>query len=156
MAPALKDPKTADELTLPVRSVMSSCGMRTVRVSEFLLLFISLICNGVGLTLTQTTEMPDRGQSIYRQHCMECHGASGRGDGVKAPFLSPRPGNLISAATSAKTDKELLRTIAQGRSHTAMPAWQEVLSTEDQQAVLQYVRSLVRFTRPPAPLPGTP
>jgi mono/diheme cytochrome c family protein len=104
----------------------------------------------------QTSEEPDRGQSIYRQHCMDCHGASGRGDGIKAPFLSPRPGNLISAATSSKTDKELLRTIAQGKSHTAMPAWQEILSAEEQQAVLQYIRSLVRFTRPSAPLVGPP
>ena len=87
---------------------------------------------------------------------MECHGAGGKGDGVKAPFLSPRPGNLISAATSAKTDKELLRTIAQGKAHTAMPAWQNVLPAEDQQAVLQYIRSLVRFTRPLTPPPPGP
>ena len=106
--------------------------------------------------LAQTAEALDRGQSIYRQHCMECHGASGKGDGVKAPFLSPRPGNLVSAATSAKTDRELLRIIAQGKSHTAMPAWQEVLSAEDQQAVLQYIRSLVRFAHPSAPLSVTP
>jgi mono/diheme cytochrome c family protein len=117
---------------------------------------MSLMCNGIGLGLAQTAEAPDRGQSVYRQHCMECHGAGGRGDGVKAPSLSPRPGNLVSAATSAKTDKELLRTIAQGKSHTAMPAWKEVLSAEDQQAVLHYIRSLVRLTRPPAQPAVTP
>ena len=69
---------------------------------------------------------------------------------------SRRDREICSAGTSAKTDKELLRTIAQGKSHTAMPAWQEVLSAEDQQAALHYIRSLVRFTRPPAPPVGTP
>jgi mono/diheme cytochrome c family protein len=87
---------------------------------------------------------------------MECHGATGKGDGPKAPFLSPRPGNLISAATSAKTDKELLRTIAQGKPLTAMPAWKDALPAEDQQAVLQYIRSLIQFSRSPAALPPTP
>lgn len=156
MMPALNSPQTLDECAPSVGRAVSAKGARKVRISECLCLCMSLICSGIGSGLAQTTEAPDRGQSIYHQHCIECHGAGGRGDGVKAPFLSPRPGNLISAATSAKTDKELLRTIAQGKSHTAMPAWQEVLSAEDQQAVLHYIRSLVRFTRPPAQPAVTP
>ncbi|MBI4000492.1 MAG: cytochrome c [Nitrospira defluvii] len=156
MTPAVKHPDATDECTPPIRTVRPSTGGRIVHVSEFLLLLLLLICSGAGLVLAQTTAGLDRGQSIYREHCMECHGATGKGDGVKAPFLSPRPGNLISAATSAKTDKELLRTIAQGTSHTAMSAWQEVLPAEDQQAVLQYIRSLVRFTPPRTPPAATP
>ncbi len=117
-------------------------------ISHRLVLALLLTCGGTGVLLAQPSDNLDHGQAIYRQHCMECHGATGRGDGVKAPFLSPRPGNLISAATSVKTDSELLRTIAQGKPRTAMPAWQEILPAEDRQAVLQYIRSLVRFTRP--------
>ncbi|MCE3222902.1 MAG: putative Cytochrome c [Nitrospira sp.] len=154
MMPALTRSPISDKRCSPVGR--PSNPARNAPISGPPLLFVFLVCSGIGLVLAQTSEEPDRGQSIYRQHCMDCHGASGRGDGIKAPFLSPRPGNLISAATSAKTDKELLRTIAQGKSHTAMPAWQEVLSTEEQLAVLQYIRSLVRFTRPPAPLVGPP
>jgi len=125
-------------------------------ISDRLLLAFLLTCGGTGVLLAQPSETLDHGQAIYREHCLECHGTTGKGDGVKAPFLSPRPGNLISAATSAKTDKELLRTIAQGKPRTAMPAWQNVLPAEDQQAVLQYIRSLVRFTRPLTPLPPGP
>ena len=125
-------------------------------MSDRLLLALLLTFGGTGVLLAQPSENLDQGQAIYRQHCMECHGASGKGDGVKAPFLSPRPGNLVSAATSAKTDKELLRTIAQGKPRTAMPAWQDVLPIEDQQAVLQYIRSLVRFTRSQTPPPPGP
>ena len=121
-----------------------------------LLLTLLLTCGGTGVLLAQPSETLDHGQAIYREHCMECHGTTGKGDGVKAPFLSPRPGNLISAATSAKTDQELLRTIAQGKPRTAMPAWQNVLPAEDQQAVLQYIRSLVRFARPLTPPPPGP
>ncbi len=121
-------------------------------------LFLALVLFGSGsaLLMAQPSDVLDRGQTIYREHCLECHGETGKGDGPKAPFLSPRPGNLVSAAISAKTDKELLRTIAQGKPRTAMPAWQDRLAVEDQQATLQYIRSLVRFSRsvplaPPAP-----
>ena len=121
-----------------------------------LLLIFLLVWGGGGLVLAQSSDRLDRGQSVYREHCMECHGPTGKGDGVRAPFLSPRPGNLISAATSAKTDKELLRTIAQGKPRTAMQAWQDLLPAEDQQSVLLYIRSLIRFTRSLTSPPPTP
>ncbi|MCC2640710.1 MAG: putative Cytochrome c [Nitrospira sp.] len=127
---------------------MKPAAWRAAHLTDSLFLILLLTCSAGGLLLAQPAEEPDhRGQAIYREHCMDCHGETGKGDGAKAPFLSPRPGNLVSAATSAKTDKELLRIIAQGKPHTAMPPWQEVLSTGDQQAVLRYVRSLIRFTR---------
>jgi hypothetical protein len=31
------------------------------------------------------------GYSLYRLHCLHCHGVSGAGDGPTAPFLYPRP-----------------------------------------------------------------
>lgn len=122
-------------------------------LTDILFLALLLTCSGTGLLLAQSSDGLDHGQAVYHKHCLECHGAAGKGDGVRAPFLSPRPGNLVSAATSAKTDKELLRTIAQGKPRTDMPAWQDVLPIEDQQAVLQYIRSLIRFTRPLTPPP---
>jgi mono/diheme cytochrome c family protein len=146
----------SDERTPTIEWSMGYQKSRHIRRSEVLLLGMLLLCGGIGLGLAQTEEVPDRGQSIYRQYCLECHGASGRGDGAKAPFLSPRPGNLVSAATSAKTNKELLRIITRGKSHTVIAARQEGLSAEDQQAVLQYVRSLVKFSRPSAPTLVTP
>lgn len=95
----------------------------------------------------------EEGRAIYERHCADCHGAEGRGDGKQAISLSPRPGNLISAQTSAKSDQDLLKIIANGRPRTAMTGWRERLSDEEQRAVLAYIRSLVRFTRSATPLP---
>jgi mono/diheme cytochrome c family protein len=95
----------------------------------------------------------ETGKRLYERHCMDCHGPQGRGDGVKAPFLSPRPGNLVSAATSAKSDKDLLKIIANGRPRTAMPAWKDQLSEEAQRDVLRYIRSLVQFHQSLTPPP---
>ena len=98
----------------------------------------------------------EQGQAIYERHCADCHGPEGRGDGKQAISLSPRPGNLVSAQTSAKTDQELLKIIANGRPRTAMTGWNERLSDEEQRAVLAYVRSLVRFSSSATPPPPSP
>ena len=99
---------------------------------------------------------PERGRMIYEKHCADCHGQEGRGDGRQASSLSPRPGNLISAQTSAKSDQDLLRIIAKGKPRTAMTGWEERLSADDQAAVLAYIRSMVKFTRSATPPPPQP
>jgi mono/diheme cytochrome c family protein len=107
-------------------------------------------------TAPATSPVPsqvDQGRAIYERHCADCHGLEGRGDGKQALSLSPRPGDLISAYTSAKSDQDLLKIIANGRPHTAMEGWKDRLSDEDQRAVLAYIRSLVRFNRPATPPP---
>lgn len=109
-----------------------------------------------GLAHASSPAVPERGRIIFEERCVSCHGREGRGDGAQAPFLSPRPGNLVSAATSAKTDQELLRIIANGKPRTAMPAWQGILNDEDQRHVLEYIRWLVHFVQPPAPNPPVP
>lgn len=98
----------------------------------------------------------EKGRAIYQRHCADCHGTEGKGDGQQATSLSPRPGNLISAQISAKSDQELLKIIAKGRPRTAMAGWEDRLSPEDQIAVLAYIRSLIKFTRSTTPPPPQP
>jgi len=114
------------------------------------LILIALVAASVG---AENQKPIDRGKMIYQSRCLECHGPEGRGDGEKSPSLSPRPGSLVSAATSAKSDRELLRTIQHGKPRTAMPAWKDILTEEESREVLQYIRSLVRFSRPLTPVP---
>ena len=101
---------------------------------------------------------PEQGKPIFEVRCVACHGPQGRGDGPNAAFLSPRPANLISAATSVKSDSELLAVIAEGRPRTAMPAWKDLLSEQERRDVLAYIRSLVHFHPDPAtpPPPNEP
>lgn len=153
---AVHEPSAADSPTHPSRAQVQSASRFLRAGAHCLLLIIVPICGGTAALLAQPTDGLPRGQTLYREHCMNCHGTTGKGDGPKAPFLSPRPGNLISAATSAKTDTELLRTIAHGKPRTAMPGWKDTLLDEDQQAVLQYIRSLIQFSRSPAAPPPAP
>jgi mono/diheme cytochrome c family protein len=87
---------------------------------------------------------PEAGERAYRQNCVNCHGASGRGDGAAADKLDPRPADLTSDKTQAKRDTELLETIKFGRPGTAMPGWMSELDERDQRDVLAYLRTLGR------------
>ncbi|MGH7229033.1 MAG: c-type cytochrome [Nitrospiraceae bacterium] len=111
---------------------------------------------GVPLTAmaaSATSGDPEAGRLIYERRCVVCHGPQGRGDGPEAPFLSPRPGSLVSAGTSVKSDADLLAVIANGKPRTAMPAWKDPLTDEQRRDVLAYIRTLVRFYKPPAQFP---
>lgn len=115
---------------------------------------LCLLVIASGWSKEPTADDLRRGQELYEQHCLECHGKEGHGDGPRAPFLAPKPGNLVSAAISAKSDEELLRIIANGQPRTAMKGWKEILSADDQQKVLAYLRSFIHFQ--PRPLNPPP
>lgn len=102
-----------------------------------------------------TPQELEEGRMIYERHCADCHGMEGRGDGKLAASLSPRPGNFVSAQTSAKSDQDLLKVIAKGRPRTAMQGWNDRLSEKEQLAALAYIRSLVRFSRSSTTPPPT-
>lgn len=124
---------------------------RSAAIGAFLGWLIGLIGSSLATPLPPIAL--EEGRAIYERHCADCHGPEGRGDGKQAISLSPRPGNLVSAQTSAKSDQDLLKIIANGRPRTAMTGWNERLSDNEQRAVLAYIRSLVRFTRSATPLP---
>jgi mono/diheme cytochrome c family protein len=133
--------------------------MRRVRLEQIGGAIIALELLGIAMiamAAPQEQGTLERGRHIYDQRCLDCHGPEGKGDGSKASSLSPRPGNLVSAATSAKSDQDLLRIIANGRPRTAMPAWKDELTEDEQRDVLRYIRSLVRFSRFLTPSPPTP
>ncbi|MBX3180019.1 MAG: PQQ-binding-like beta-propeller repeat protein [Candidatus Hydrogenedentes bacterium] len=86
------------------------------------------------ITVIRATEIrrapgqpPSRGQRLYEERCMQCHGAGFEGNSISPPLIG-LPGRLDDAAVRA-----LLKT---GRN--AMPA-AEGLTPEDEQALLDYV-----------------
>jgi mono/diheme cytochrome c family protein len=81
------------------------------------------------------------GQNIYDAFCVNCHGVYGRGDGILAQQL-PNPSRDLSspAFQSQVSEAELLGVIADGRG--AMPGMGEIMSPQDLQAVVAFVRLL--------------
>ena len=104
----------------------------------------------LGITLADIpANLPSlaRGAQIYRQQCSQCHGASGRGDGLAAANLSPKPADLTDAQQLLGTSPlDYYRRITIGVAGTAMPAFESTLSSEDRWAAAAYT-TLLRLPR---------
>jgi mono/diheme cytochrome c family protein len=79
-----------------------------------------------------------KGKKIFLKYCSSCHGPSGQGDGYR--LLGPNPADLTSLATRQQSDRDLLKTIHEGKPN--MPVWKYRLSKKDSRDVLAYIRSL--------------
>jgi len=96
-----------------------------------------------------------RGKTIYDAKCVECHGASGKGDGPAGPLLSPAPRDFTSAkyklrtteTGSLPTDADLIASITRGLPGTAMPGWEGILLATEIRDVVEYLKSFsTRFS----------
>ena len=85
-----------------------------------------------------------RGEAVYRQQCIQCHGPAGGGDGPKAKHLKgPPPADLADqAALSGVSPLDMYRKTAIGVAGTGMPEYAEALSAEDRWAVTAYIVTL--------------
>src|SRR5437867_10645070 len=85
-----------------------------------------------------------RGAVVFREQCVQCHGATGRGDGPKARHLEgPPPASLADrAAMGTVSPVDVYRKVTIGVAGTAMPQFEETLSPEDRWAVATYVATL--------------
>ena len=104
------------------------------------------------------------GARVYAAHCAICHGPDGHGNGPAAPSLHPRPRNFSGGIFKLKSTSEgqpptledVRTAIQRGMPGSSMPAWQDVLSDAEIDAVADYVRALgplAAWSETPRPAP---
>jgi mono/diheme cytochrome c family protein len=81
---------------------------------------------------------PQGGEAIYRMKCGGCHGLDGKAETTMGKTWKMR--DLSSPEVQKQPDSELVRTIANGRSH--MPPYEVILGDERIGAVVAYIRDL--------------
>jgi len=82
------------------------------------------------------------GGALYREHCVSCHGASGRGDGEAGRDLNPPPADIaFIIGRPVATDEFLFWTISEGGEplKTDMPVFKDVLSEKERWQVILYL-----------------
>lgn len=85
-----------------------------------------------------TEAQREAGHELYLDRCAQCHGESGAGDGVAAPFFKPAPRDFtegmykIRATASGQlpTSEDIERIIRDGMPYTGMPAWPSLSNRE--------------------------
>jgi DMSO reductase family type II enzyme heme b subunit len=118
-----------------------------------LLLMSSIRAWSAPLPAPTLEEAQVRGQAVYEQHCLACHGPKGDGSGAASVWLFPRPRNFSAGlfkikstpGTALPTDEDLLNTITRGMSGSSMPSF-SYLTEPERRDVVQYVKYLTAFT----------
>jgi mono/diheme cytochrome c family protein len=93
-----------------------------------------------------------KGATLYRRHCLHCHGVAGDGRGPTGPWLDPHPRDyrqglfkFISTSNNLTARKprrdDLIRTLHQGIEGTSMPAF-GLLPEDEINALVSYVTHL--------------
>lgn len=102
--------------------------------------------------LPRTAEVIGRGQRVYLNTCVVCHGPRGDGQGYIEP-LYPQPPVLFSDKVRNWPDSRIFHVITRGQN--LMPSYASQILPEDRWAVVHYVRALQRAARPlPQDLPA--
>jgi len=83
----------------------------------------------------------ERGLSLFREHCVQCHGAPGVPPEPFALGLTPLPTPLARSGLD-RTPAELFWVVKHGIKMTGMPAWEFRFAEEDLWAVVAFVKQL--------------
>jgi mono/diheme cytochrome c family protein len=100
-------------------------------------LALSLLGSAASAETLAQVRVPS-GSDLFHQHCAQCHGADGKGDGAMAKILTVRPANLtqLSKKNGGKFPAENVASIIryggdiQGHGDRQMPIWGKVFSSE--------------------------
>lgn len=85
---------------------------------------------------------PKEGLLIYNKYCHVCHGVDGDGEGVMTKLLGIVPMDFTNAnETNPLDNHQLMISILDGKGRF-MPGWRNILSQEDVEALVSYIRLL--------------
>lgn len=91
-------------------------------------------------------EVRKEAHDLYAARCASCHGATGRGDGVAAAALMPRPRNFQDRSWQANVTDDYIEKIIQhgGVALGKSPAMPPNLDLSGRPAVLAALREFIR------------
>ncbi len=80
----------------------------------------------------------DAGKKAYTQYCVTCHGSGGKGDGIAANALHPRPASLMASSVINESDGAIFWKITNGKS--PMPTWGKILKPAQRWDIVCFIR----------------
>lgn len=84
----------------------------------------------------------EKGEKLFVQDCVTCHGKSGLGDGIAGSALNPKPSNLTSSSVQKQSDGAIFWKISNGRN--AMIPWKYSLSENQRWQLVNFIRTLAK------------
>lgn len=83
------------------------------------------------------------GKKLYHTYCAVCHGDKGKGDGIAAAGLNPKPADHTSAKVQDQSDGAIFWKITNGRAPIAsMASYKNTLTETQRWQLVDYIRTL--------------
>ena len=122
----------------------------------------TIVLCGLLVSAVSATAQVDA-KAVYDRWCAGCHAEDGTGAGPGANQMRPPPRDFTlglyqirsTATGELPTDADILNSINVGMPGTAMPGWEDVLSSDEREALVEYLKAFSRFfanSPPPEPL----
>ena len=107
-------------------------------------LLFSLVANASDSRVSPRRN-PQAGRTLYNQNCAVCHGSSGKGDGVAAAGLNPKPANFADPTRqTAMTEAKQIQIVTAGgpseKLSPIMPGFGEALTEQQIRDVVAFIR----------------
>ncbi|MCF6271449.1 MAG: cytochrome c [Melioribacteraceae bacterium] len=102
----------------------------------------------LSIVVNPTADLVEIGKTKYVAACGSCHGNEGKGDGVAAVALDPKPRDFHSTTgwKNGRTFYDIYKSINDGIPGTGMMAY-EFLSPEDRVAIIHYIMTMANFPK---------
>jgi mono/diheme cytochrome c family protein len=101
------------------------------------------------LGLAQSKGDANAGKAKYESLCAGCHGKTGKGDGLAAASLNPKPQDHSDGKVMNSLSDQYLTDITKNggagvKKSPLMPAWGQTLKDQEVADVISYIRSLAK------------
>ena len=111
------------------------------------ILLTALVVSSAGAWTDGLAAVELKAPEKFTTFCVPCHGPVGKGDGLAAAALNPKPRNFTDGELmNVKTDAQLIKAIKEGGAAVGlssfMPTWAGQLSDEEIKEIVTYIRSL--------------
>jgi cytochrome c oxidase cbb3-type subunit 2 len=126
--------------------------VEALALGRYALAFVFVAASVAPAAAQQPAAAP-AGKAVYDKWCAGCHGADGKGAGAAATYMLPRPRDFTAALYQVRTtasgqlptDADIRYVIDEGMPGTAMPGWKTVLSDDERDQLVAYIKSFSRF-----------
>ena len=95
----------------------------------------------------ETHPVTEKTRDVYQWYCTQCHGVTGKGNGINAKLLTVPPRDHTKADyLETRTDSQLFDAIQQGGLAVGrapcMPSWGNTLDEDTIHSLVRYIREL--------------
>lgn len=95
----------------------------------------------------RTAAVRARGEQLYRENCVLCHGEKADGRGARSMGLDRTPANFTDPEWSRPENAaRAFEAITRGVPGTPMPSWRTALSQDDRWALVAFITSVSERT----------